>query len=154
MAKCTKRNDKVLRSVIIDIIGRKCIKLLDNLCLNFDTKMLLNNKQMHLLNDNYTLFLIICQNNFYITPRQHSYLECVKPILNQRLVLLMLFFIQIHWQIVFALIWSLVIRSVRNFAHAMTALLSSHVHNFVVIILLKFRGEQSEISFELWGEIL
>ena len=49
--------------------------------------------------------------------------------------------IQIKWISNFVVIPSLGIRSLQNFAHAMTAVLSWHVQNFVVMTLLGFEWE-------------
>ena len=60
--------------------------------------------------------------------------------------------IQIWWKIGFSItpLWSTI--SLQNFAHTMTAQLSCHVQNFIVITLLQFEWEQNEISmeFESW----
>ena len=59
--------------------------------------------------------------------------------------------IHIWWKICLAVVLFVVIRSLQNFAHAMTAVLSWHVQNFVAITLLVFEWNQNEIfiKFEL-----
>ena len=56
--------------------------------------------------------------------------------------------IQIRRKLRLAVILLLAIRSQQNFAHATTAQLSCHVHNFVAIIVLESRWEWNEISIE------
>ena len=62
------------------------------------------------------------------------------------------FVIKIRREIVFSVTPLKEIISLQNFAHAMTAQLSCHVQNFIVITWLQLGWEQNEISigFELW----
>ena len=56
--------------------------------------------------------------------------------------------IQIRWKFRLAIIPLLAIRSQQIFAHAMTAQLSCHAQNFVVITILESSWEWNEISIE------
>ena len=58
--------------------------------------------------------------------------------------------LKIRWKFHFALILIPKMWSLQIFAYDMTALLSCHVQNFVVIWYQKFELQQNEFSFKIW----